>query len=659
MLRNFLFKQALTLLFVLIGLATEAQCNLSINAYSSNVAHSTQLSVSGTASSSYTWHFGDGSADSLTPVPFVSHQYADTGQYAVCVYGIDSNTFCRDTACQTLALSCNLSGSVGYQVDSVGNLTLKVVPSSADVLGFIYTVYYLNNIISYRDTTQSDSIKVHLTGGQYIAQIILVSIAGCVDTIVSDTFSVGGAASVCRMLQQGIPQGQDAYIRSDLPNINFGLSPDVLSEQWFYENSFTNSEVRGLIKFDLSSVPQGSAISSGILSLYADATTANSGNGYPGQPTYGGNNASILQRIAAPWNQLTVTWNNQPNVSNTGAIAVPQSSSTAQNYTLDITSLLNFWVQYPDSNFGVMLSMPNSSAFNNLVFCSSAHPDSALRPAVNFCYTPPANSCNTYFSYSNNGDSVLFFNQSGSVDSLKWHFDDGDSSLLSNPVHYFNSNGYHAVQLISTTNGISCSETEQVNVTGIVNDTLCGVVFYDVDRDNLYDNNDFPLTGAEVIIDGVTYLTDGAGFYHVPVGGGGHYIKIGPSIYTQQYPTAPENYAISTTNQDYICGLDFAMGNSNAAAIFNAGSTLNSGLSIYPNPLQGNTFTLKATGIQPGSPVTISVEDILGRTVTVESPESATGVFVVNIASSIGSGVYTVRCKTVSQQMAVRLVIAR
>ena len=658
MLRTFLYRYGLILIGSLIILAAQAQCSLSINAYSNNVTHPVLLSVSGTASSSYTWHFDDGNADSLTTSPFILHQYADTGQYTLCVYGVDSVTMCRDTACQLLNLSCNISGSLGHQIDSAGNLVLTITPSNQAAF-FIYTVYNSNNVIAYRDTSQSDSIHVYLAGGQYIAQIMLVSLAGCMDTIVSDTININGLASICRVLQQGIPQGQSAYIRSDLPNINFGLSPDVLAQRWFYQNNFTNSEVRGLIKFDLSSVPQGSIIIGATITLYADTTTANSGNGYPGQPTYGSNNGSILQRVISPWNQLAVTWNSQPLVTDNGSILVPQSTSTAENYTLDISSLLNFWVQNPDSNFGVMLSMTNSSAYNNLIFCSGAHPDSALRPAINFCYTPPPNSCNTYFSYSNNGDSVLFFNQSGSFDSLKWHFDDGDSSLLSNPVHYFNSNGYHAVQLISSTNGISCSETEQVNVTGIINDTLCGVVFYDVDRDNLYDNNDFPLTGAEVIIDGVTYLTDGAGFYHVPVGGGGHYIKIGPSIYTQQYPTAPENYAISTANQDYICGLDFAMGNSNAAAIFNAGSTLNSGLSIYPNPLQGNTFTLKATGIQPGSPVTISVEDILGRTVTVESPESATGVFVVNIASSLGSGIYTVRCKTVLQQMAARLVIAR
>ena len=85
---------------------------------------------------------------------------------------------------------------------------------------------------------------------------------------------------------------------------------------------------RGLIAFDLSSIPIGSTILSAKLNLYAytDFTIV------PLQDGHYGNNQSVLSRIITNWNEATVTWNTQPSVSNLHETLVNQSTNPQQDY---------------------------------------------------------------------------------------------------------------------------------------------------------------------------------------------------------------------------------------------------------------------------------------------------------------------------------------
>jgi len=47
----------------------------------------------------------------------------------------------------------------------------------------------------------------------------------------------------------------------------------------------------------------------------------------------------------------------QPAVAPTAQKVLPQSTSTRQNYVVDVTDYVQSWVNKPDSNFGVLLRL--------------------------------------------------------------------------------------------------------------------------------------------------------------------------------------------------------------------------------------------------------------------------------------------------------------
>ena len=165
---------------------------------------------------------------------------------------------------------------------------------------------------------------------------------------------------------------------------------------------------RSSLRFDLSTLPVGSVITSAKLYLFADPYTS---SGVPNQPTYGSNNAGLLQKIINSWQPSLTTWSNQPIVTTTNQKILPQSSTTVQNYVVDITDFATYWLNRPDSNFGVLLRMQTeSNPYNSLIFYSTNAPDS-LKIRMDVCYTIADSSLpliingsmpNTIFQYAIN-----------------------------------------------------------------------------------------------------------------------------------------------------------------------------------------------------------------------------------------------------------------
>lgn len=140
---------------------------------------------------------------------------------------------------------------------------------------------------------------------------------------------------------------------------------------------------RSLFRYDLSSIPAHSTILSARMYFYADL---NAGDGVAGQPTYGSDNAGLLQKITTPWNVTTVTFNNQPSVTTTRQKTLPQSASTAQNYVVNVTDFVQDWVNVPDSNYGLLLRMKQETTpYNSLLF-TSGNAAAGLKPKLIICY---------------------------------------------------------------------------------------------------------------------------------------------------------------------------------------------------------------------------------------------------------------------------------
>lgn len=181
----------------------------------------------------------------------------------------------------------------------------------------------------------------------------------------------------CRSFQPGPDDGLDAFLFELEPNTNFSNYPDIIAFSWtfFGAPGLGNS----LLKFDLSTLPDHIEINSAVLSLSHNAASTNQGQA--------GNNACYLRKVIKEWDPNFVTWNSTPTVTANNQVYLPTSQTSDQNYkNISVLDFVKDWYADPNNNFGMMLTLEDKSLYNSMKFCSSDHPNEALRPELMVCF---------------------------------------------------------------------------------------------------------------------------------------------------------------------------------------------------------------------------------------------------------------------------------
>ena len=137
------------------------------------------------------------------------------------------------------------------------------------------------------------------------------------------------------VLQPG-HEGKDSWVDAWDPNANHGDSA------WFYGMGIVSSRA-AYIEFDLSTLPAGSTVLSAIITLWAEYR-----DGY-----------IYFQPVASAWDEMSITWANQPGTL-PPQLSYPISRGEPGgpcywgcNWPFDITSIVQYWVGQPQSNFGL------------------------------------------------------------------------------------------------------------------------------------------------------------------------------------------------------------------------------------------------------------------------------------------------------------------
>jgi len=132
------------------------------------------------------------------------------------------------------------------------------------------------------------------------------------------------------------PSSQDTFILSDSPNLIRGQSARIkVRSKW-------NRTWRGLVQFDLSSIPQYSTINSATLRLREVNAPL------PAAKTHG------VYKIIDSWLQNSVKWSNQPgHAASATATATVGTAKTDRDFTVDPD--VQAWVNAPASNHGWMI----------------------------------------------------------------------------------------------------------------------------------------------------------------------------------------------------------------------------------------------------------------------------------------------------------------
>src|SRR5258706_719913 len=198
-----------------------------------------------------------------------------------------------------------------------------------------------------------------------------------------------GFAQITLDLKQDACSGKDAIIADCVPcgydNMNFGAADELAAIAWTYSENSSNE--RGLMQFDLSTIPQSANIISAYLSLLHNPNPA---SGNPGHSQLSGLNDGLLQRITSTWDESTVTWNTQPTITNQNEVNLPASTSSTQDYlNINVTALVQDMLNNPAQSFGFMLRLVNETYYRSLMFASSDHSNLALHPLLMICFDYP------------------------------------------------------------------------------------------------------------------------------------------------------------------------------------------------------------------------------------------------------------------------------
>jgi hypothetical protein len=203
------------------------------------------------------------------------------------------------------------------------------------------------------------------------------------------TLAVDGYEQFLGLLLRLTPVA-DTYISSYASDRNYGDDRAKLSTGAWTISGQTNL-IRGLLKFDIPSVPSEYKLLSARLFLFAETTIPMYGQGIYNSERLGhsqlsGSNEWLLSPILSPWSQDIVTWATQPRTALDNEILVPASRSPDQNYEyIDITCLVQSCLD-TGVNYGFMMKLKTEAPYREVTFHSGKAENIALRPRLDLYY---------------------------------------------------------------------------------------------------------------------------------------------------------------------------------------------------------------------------------------------------------------------------------
>ena len=168
---------------------------------------------------------------------------------------------------------------------------------------------------------------------------------------------------------------------------NYSTYPRVSMHAWTYSGAtmFKCSVMRFL--FD--EIPLGSHVVSATLYFYSDPTIT-SPSSAEGNSQLSGTNEFYIERITEAWNDLTVTWNNQPATTTDNRLLIPASVSTTENIQINMTDMVQYWVDKPELNYGIKMFLQTEVRYRSRNYGSMEHTNTSIHPKLVIEYDGPS-----------------------------------------------------------------------------------------------------------------------------------------------------------------------------------------------------------------------------------------------------------------------------
>ncbi len=238
-------------------------------------------------------------------------------------------------------------------------------------------------------------------------------------------------------LQHDPESGKDAFVHSEplRESLNFGDNPSFNVMSWTFDGS--PGTLREYIQFNLNAIPSGSSVYSAKLTLFGKTELNGSAHS-----CLSGNNDFVIRRVTEAWDEHTITWLDQPTVSNltnlenevlVSAICTPEAPAMEIN----ITDMVQYMVNNPAANYGIQVALQTEAFYRALIFHSSDSPDASKRPLLeiefsnnveSFVFQPDASGFDA-FVHSEPSRETFNYGDNPSFDAMSWTFDGSPGTL--------------------------------------------------------------------------------------------------------------------------------------------------------------------------------------------------------------------------------------
>ena len=257
-------------------------------------------------------------------------------------------------------------------------LTGTGTTQNGSITGYLWSLVSGPNVPVITRPSSASTTVTGFIAGTYIFQFVVFDNAGLtgVDTT---TVSVNPAPIQTLTLQPTNNPDERHLFGNAFMDLS-GHATEIDAGTWTVGGATVY--LRGLFKFDLSSIPANSTILSAKLTLYSNPTPL---NGDLINANSGPNNSMFIRRVTSNWVPASTYWLNQPSTTAFDQVSIPHTNQSFLDLIdIDVKNLVA--AMQVSGNYGFMISLQNETIYNLRDFCSSTYANASKHPKLVITY---------------------------------------------------------------------------------------------------------------------------------------------------------------------------------------------------------------------------------------------------------------------------------